>query len=70
MFVTLEKIAQTDPKYADVFLLENYAAFQNRCISLSLSLSLSLSCFGNFPLFVKNLDSGKIFFPFIIKSAD
>jgi hypothetical protein len=68
MFVTLEKIAQTDPKYADVFLLENYAAFQNRCISLS--LSLSLSCFGNFPLFVKNLDSGKIFFPFIIKSAD
>jgi hypothetical protein len=42
MFVTLEKIAQTDPKYADVFLLENYAAFQNRYISLSLSLSLSL----------------------------
>ena len=38
MFVTLEKIAQTDPKYADVFLLENYAAFQNRYISLSLSL--------------------------------
>ena len=36
MFVTLEKIAQTDPKYADVFLLENYAAFQNRYISLSL----------------------------------
>lgn len=30
MFVTLEKIAQTDPKYADIFLLENYAAFQNR----------------------------------------
>ena len=30
MFVTLEKIAQTDPKYADVILLENYAAFQNR----------------------------------------
>ncbi|KAF5739414.1 Exocyst complex component sec3A isoform 1 [Tripterygium wilfordii] len=29
MFVTLEKIAQTDPKYADIFLLENYAAFQN-----------------------------------------
>jgi hypothetical protein len=68
MFVTLEKIAQTDPKYADVFLLENYAAFQNRYISLS--LSLSLSCFGNFPLFMKNLDSGKRFFPFIIKSAD
>lgn len=30
MFATLEKIAQTDPKYADIFLLENYAAFQNR----------------------------------------
>lgn len=30
MFVTLEKIAQTDLKYADIFLLENYAAFQNR----------------------------------------
>jgi hypothetical protein len=39
-------------------------------IGASLSLSLSLSRFGNFPLFVKNLDSGKIFFPFIIKSAD
>lgn len=32
MFVTLEKIAQTDPKYADVILLENYAAFQNRYV--------------------------------------
>ena len=30
MFATLEKIAQTDPKYADIFLFENYAAFQNR----------------------------------------
>lgn len=30
MFATLEKIAQTDPRYADIFLLENYAAFQNR----------------------------------------
>ena len=30
MFVTLEKISQTDPKYADIILLENYAAFQNR----------------------------------------
>lgn len=30
MFVTLEKIAQTDLKYSDIFLLENYAAFQNR----------------------------------------
>jgi len=30
MFVTLEKNAQADPKYADIFLIENYAAFQNR----------------------------------------
>ncbi|PKI68920.1 hypothetical protein CRG98_010679, partial [Punica granatum] len=30
MFVTLEKVAETDLKYADIFLLENYAAFQNR----------------------------------------
>lgn len=30
MFVTLDKIAQADPKYADILLLENYAAFQNR----------------------------------------
>ncbi|GMH18402.1 hypothetical protein Nepgr_020243 [Nepenthes gracilis] len=29
MFATLEKTAQIDPKYADIFLLENYAAFQN-----------------------------------------
>ncbi|CAL5349147.1 unnamed protein product [Camellia sinensis] len=29
MFVTLEKIAAQDPKYADILLLENYAAFQN-----------------------------------------
>ncbi|XP_021749462.1 exocyst complex component SEC3A [Chenopodium quinoa] len=35
MFVTLEKIAQTDPKYADVFLLENYAAFQNSLYELA-----------------------------------
>ena len=35
MFVTLEKISQTDPKYADIFLLENYAAFQNRYFSFS-----------------------------------
>lgn len=38
MFVTLEKIAQTDPKYADVFLLENYAAFQNRYLLFLLLL--------------------------------
>lgn len=30
MFAVLEKIAQVDPKYVDVLLLENYAAFQNR----------------------------------------
>ncbi|KAG6626698.1 exocyst complex component SEC3A isoform X5 [Carya illinoinensis] len=35
MFVTLEKISQTDPKYADMFLLENYAAFQNSLYDLA-----------------------------------
>ncbi|KAM5564782.1 exocyst complex component SEC3A [Rosa sericea] len=35
MFVTLEKIAQTDPKYSDLFLLENYAAFQNSLYDLA-----------------------------------
>jgi hypothetical protein len=30
MFVTLEKIAQVEPKYVDIVLLENYAAFQHR----------------------------------------
>uniref|UniRef100_A0A7N0TJC0 Exocyst complex component Sec3 PIP2-binding N-terminal domain-containing protein n=1 Tax=Kalanchoe fedtschenkoi TaxID=63787 RepID=A0A7N0TJC0_KALFE len=35
MFVTLEKIAQTDPKYQDIFLLENYAAFQNSLYDLA-----------------------------------
>ncbi|KAJ8441094.1 LOW QUALITY PROTEIN: hypothetical protein Cgig2_000355 [Carnegiea gigantea] len=35
MFGTLEKIAQSDPKYADVFLLENYAAFQNSLYDLA-----------------------------------
>lgn len=30
MFATLDKIAQAEPKYADIMLLENYAAFQNR----------------------------------------
>lgn len=30
MFVALEKAAQVDPKYSDIVLLENYAAFQNR----------------------------------------
>jgi hypothetical protein len=35
MFVTLERLAQTEPKYADIFLIENYAAFQNRFVSIS-----------------------------------
>ncbi|XP_024027764.1 exocyst complex component SEC3A [Morus notabilis] len=35
MFVTLEKISQTDPKYADIILLENYAAFQNSLYDLA-----------------------------------
>ncbi|RVX14984.1 Exocyst complex component SEC3A [Vitis vinifera] len=35
MFVTLEKIAQTDPKYADILLLENFAAFQNSLYDLA-----------------------------------
>ncbi|XP_010525629.1 PREDICTED: exocyst complex component SEC3A [Tarenaya hassleriana] len=35
MFVTLEKIAQQDPKYADILLLENYAAFQNSLYDLA-----------------------------------
>lgn len=33
MFVTLDKIAQADPKYSDILLLENYAAFQNRYLA-------------------------------------
>ncbi|KAH7660926.1 Vps52 protein [Dioscorea alata] len=35
MFATLEKIAQADPKYADILLLENYAAFQNSLYDLA-----------------------------------
>ncbi|KAL8166054.1 hypothetical protein V2J09_007553 [Rumex salicifolius] len=36
MFATLEKIAQTaDPKLTDIFLLENYAAFQNSLYDLA-----------------------------------
>ncbi|PSS19774.1 Exocyst complex component SEC3A like [Actinidia chinensis var. chinensis] len=35
MFVTLEKIAAQDPKYADILLLENYAAFQNSLYDLA-----------------------------------
>lgn len=40
MFATLEKIAQSDPKTADIVLIENYAAFQNRlCFFIHLSLN-------------------------------
>ncbi|KAA8528602.1 hypothetical protein F0562_035957 [Nyssa sinensis] len=35
MFVTLENIAKTDPKYTDILLLENYAAFQNSLYDLA-----------------------------------
>ncbi|XP_024635266.1 exocyst complex component SEC3A isoform X2 [Medicago truncatula] len=35
MFVTLEKLAQVEPKYADIFLIENYAAFQNSLYDLA-----------------------------------
>ncbi|KAF7052730.1 hypothetical protein CFC21_060787 [Triticum aestivum] len=35
MFVTLEKIAQVEPKYADIVLLENYAAFQHSLYDLA-----------------------------------
>ncbi|KAH7679074.1 Exocyst complex component Sec3 C-terminal protein [Dioscorea alata] len=35
MFATLGKIAQADPKYADILLLENYAAFQNSLYDLA-----------------------------------
>ncbi|KAL0360747.1 UNVERIFIED_CONTAM: Exocyst complex component SEC3A [Sesamum radiatum] len=35
MFVTLDKISQADLKYADVLLLENYAAFQNSLYDLA-----------------------------------
>ncbi|RAL40502.1 hypothetical protein DM860_006572 [Cuscuta australis] len=35
MFVTLERIAQLEPKYEDITLLENYAAFQNSLYDLA-----------------------------------
>ncbi|XP_019174748.1 PREDICTED: exocyst complex component SEC3A-like [Ipomoea nil] len=35
MFATLDKIAQAEPKYADIMLLENYAAFQNSLYDLA-----------------------------------
>lgn len=38
MFVTLEKIAQVEPKYSDIMLLENYAAFQNGLYDLANSI--------------------------------
>ncbi|KAL7603402.1 hypothetical protein Lser_V15G18780 [Lactuca serriola] len=35
MFVTLDKISQSDLKHLDIFLLENYAAFQNSLYDLA-----------------------------------
>nr|CAD1837291.1 unnamed protein product [Ananas comosus var. bracteatus] len=35
MFVTLERVAQVEPKYADIVLLENYAAFQHSLYDLA-----------------------------------
>ncbi|XP_076945522.1 exocyst complex component SEC3A-like [Bidens hawaiensis] len=35
MFVTLDKISQADPKHTDIFLLENYASFQNSLYDLA-----------------------------------
>lgn len=40
MFVILEKIAQVEPKYVDIVLLENYAAFQHRFSSFFFLLVL------------------------------
>ena len=34
MFTTLERIAQIDPRHADIVFLENYAAFQNSLYDL------------------------------------
>ncbi|KAK3039551.1 hypothetical protein RJ639_027695 [Escallonia herrerae] len=35
MFVTLDKVAQADPKYSEILQLENYAAFQNSLYDLA-----------------------------------
>lgn len=35
MFSVLERVAQVDPKHADIVLLENYAAFQNSLYELA-----------------------------------
>jgi mannose/fructose/N-acetylgalactosamine-specific phosphotransferase system component IID len=35
MFTTLDKIAHSDPKTADIVLIENYAAFQNSLYDLA-----------------------------------
>ncbi|CAH9054369.1 unnamed protein product [Cuscuta europaea] len=35
MFATLDKIAQAEPKHAEIMLLENYAAFQNSLYDLA-----------------------------------
>jgi hypothetical protein len=53
MFTTLDKIAHSDPKTADIVLIENYAAFQNRlCFFLVLFINLlNLFCMRSF-LFV------------------
>lgn len=39
MFAMLEKIAQLDPKHADVLLLENHAAFQNSTYELATAIA-------------------------------
>ena len=44
MFVTLDKIGQADPKYADILLLENYAAFQNRYPKAKCKIHSCMNC--------------------------
>lgn len=45
MFVILEKLAQVEPKYVDIVLLENYAAFQHRFSSFFFSPGALLCAF-------------------------
>lgn len=40
MFATLDKVAQADPRYTDIMLLENYAAFQNSLYDLANVVSI------------------------------
>ncbi|CAI9753443.1 unnamed protein product [Fraxinus pennsylvanica] len=40
MFATLDKVAQTDQRYTDIMLLENYAAFQNSLYDLANVVSI------------------------------